>query len=301
MCADGIADGIYNDNDESLFILLDDETETNHIFGEQSISALLTTSSDHFKLPRRTSRHVVKSSKESAWHGSCASFRGSNSELLHLSSSFNESNESCMFLELHNHDQKLRKASPASPHAANKGKPTSDREKNDKLSPEKHWPSADCRQQKAPTRNSTLCSMSQNESRFNCSMLLSDCLDTLPRKPRRETCNNDNDDNDVNFTDITTVNRYDSICSTLEETMSIIDKLFEASASVMFEDTLIDHSTPIHNVQRKATQQQSYDRSTDITTVGNSTGNTIVPSKALSASKEDEAPKRPTRGFSPTR
>jgi hypothetical protein len=139
--------------------------------------------------------------------------------------------------------------------------------------------------------------MSLNESRFNSSILLSNRSDKLPRKPNRESLEDDDGD-DADFTDIITVNPYESMCTTLAETMSIIDKLFDASASTIFDDSLNDlsygKSTSDSNGSEEPILQESDFKNSTSTTSTRYYVSHSVP-------KEDEPPKRPTRGLSPPR
>lgn len=297
------SDAISVEIEETLSILLDDEVEQSHIFGEQSSIALLTISSDHNKQQRSASFHLHKPSKSSAWHGSCASFLGNNSELLHLSSSLNESNESCVYLALHANDQALGHAPSKTTSSTEQGIITLEQEINKGIAQERYGPTRDSSQRKMVTTNiNSLVSL--NESRFNSSTILSDRSDKLPRRPKRDICDDD-DGTDADFSDIITVNPYDSICTTLAETMSIIDNLFDASALTICEGTLKDTShkpsSSDNNVSRKPTFRVPLDERSCIPIAGNSTLSSKGYSVGYSMPKEDEAPKRPIRGVSPPR
>jgi hypothetical protein len=147
--------------------------------------------------------------------------------------------------------------------------------------------------------------LSLNETRFNSSTLLSDRSDKIPTKPKRESCNYDDDGDDADFSDIITTNPYESISTTLSETLSIVDQLFEASASTIFDDASIDTSydncSPNNDFLRKIALQVSPEKSVSTATSGTATIKNKHIFVGHSVPKEDEAPKRPTRGLSPPR
>jgi hypothetical protein len=305
MCTISSSNDVGTDIEESLSILLDDEAEQSHFFVDQSTNALLAIGSDHNKHQRRASYQNCKPSKSLVWHGSCASFGGNNSELLNLSSSWNDSNELCMYLALHKNDRMLGHTSPQTPSSKESDYNLLDQETKEGETKEKYGLTHGSDHMKLATKNINR-RLSLNETRFNSSTLLSDRSDKIPTKPKRERCNYDDDGDDAGFTDIITTNPYESICTTLSETLSIVDQLFEASASTIFDDASIDTSydscSPNYDLLRKIALQVSPERS-----VSTATSETATTNKnkcnllGHSVPKEDEAPKRPTRGLSPPR
>ena len=192
-----INDAIGTTIEECLSIFFDDETDNTHIFGERSINALQAISSEHNKQHRRASFGCHKPSKASAWHGSCASFRGNSSELLNLSSSWNESNKSCKYLSLQTNDKLLCGTSPRKSSRNEQEIILLDRETIKGKLQEKYGHDSSHRKMARENINPRI---SLNESRFDSSTLLLSCSDKLPRKPKRENCEDD-DGNDAEFTD----------------------------------------------------------------------------------------------------
>ena len=285
------SDTINTEIDEALSILLDDEAEQSHIFVDQSTNALLTIKSDYNNQQRRASLQYCKPSKVSTWHGSCASFGGNNSELLNLSSSWNDSNELCMYLALHTNDLMLGHKSPTTSSSNNEESVALAQEDSTRILQENHG-SSSSRQK-----------MSFNVSRFNSSTWLFDSTDSVPTKPTRGYFDNDKDDDtDADFTDIITVNPYDSLCSTLDETMSIIDKLFVASASsdVSIETSYVQSSSDTDVPPNIATQALP-ERNDFPLASESTTPKSNCRLLGYSIPKKDHAPKRPTRSLSPTR
>lgn len=310
MHQNGMDDNIFcGEVDETLFVLFEDEVENSHIFGDQSINALLDVCSvQNCKQAVRTSFRFRKPSKVSAWHGSCASFRGNNSELLNLSSSWNESNASCMYLELCKHDEALKNTTSTTAFDDKQGNGTLESEMCKVTPEEKYDLKTDPRQRRFEGKYSDSVVTALNESRFNSSLLMPECSDQLPRKPKRDEVvinvyiDDDDDGTDAEFTDIITVNPYESICTTLKETMTVVERLFETTTPTP-DDTSVavvgSQYLPDNDLQRISTVVESFDRNT----VSSDDGNSIAyqHTKGHAVQKEDEAPKRPTRGMSPPR
>lgn len=287
--------------EESLFVLLDDEAESSHIFGDQSMN------SDQNKHTRRISFRSRRPSKASAWHGSCASFHGNNSELLNLSSSGDESNASCMYLTLYKHDEVRKNTTATTTFGDNQGNGRLEQDLNKGMSKEKCCLKNAFRQRRFEEKYSTSVVTALNESSFNSSKLMQDGSDQLPRKPNRDELVinvdiDDDDGTDADFTDIITVNLYESICATPEEPLPTMERSFEESSPIL-DDTLVkitgSQSIPDTYLPRKPTFLESFDRNTISSIHGNSSP--FQSTKERGVHKEDEAPKLPTRGPSPPR
>ena len=263
------------------------------------MSALLPMSSDHNKQTWRTG--FRKPSKASDWHGSCASFRGNSSELLHISSSWNDSNASCMYLELYKHDGALKNTSETTAFGNKQGNGTLESEMCKLKSEEKYGVKATSRQQRFEGKYSNSVAAALIESRFNRSLLIPDCSAQLPRKLNCDEgiVNVDDDDDDdgtdAEFTDTATTNPYEYICTVLEVTMSVMERLFEESSprlNNIFVEVTVCQSIP-DNLQWKPTLLESPDR---ITISSNDRNSSVFQNtKDHNVHKEDKAPKRPSR------
>ena len=265
----GGIDSVDSDDDcnmveESLSILLNDEAENSHIFGEQSQRTTITDTCQSLQ-SRSTSVQSSKPSNKSAWHGSCASFLGNDSELLNLSMSLDELNESRtrMYLTLSN-DFTLNNSTPTSTSACTKTNETIE-----------SGPTASCSLRKITRMNS--------ESRFKSSSLITECSDRFPRKPKRnDDYDINSDENDTGFRNSAAENAYEVICTVLSETISVIDELFEASdTTISHEESISEDGVKKHPASNDANLQKAR------------------PNKAHSEAMEDTTPKCPTRQLSP--
>ena len=267
--------GCCNVAEGSLSIILSEETDNSHIFGEQS---LLAVSADLSLQPRRASFQCCKTSKAAAWQGSCTSFLSSNSDILNLSSSLNESNESTWHLTLNKLDHTLRNKTPTESHSTGtKANETTE----------------------APSMKHRETSSMNSESRFSSSFLRPEYSDLLPRKPKHDTDydghnkDDEDDENDAGFTDIITENPYEEMfTTTLTETMTIMEQSSQVPDSTL-SFLSNEHSSRNHKIPHPSVTTRPSEAKTTAVIVA------INSSSSSSSSTEDKTPKRPMRRPSP--